>query len=504
MKKTVLPLMLAFLLIALTTAPSIEAGQIVSKELKSWAQAVITGKPSARIATVPGSIAVLYFSNQTGRSDIAPLRKGLSVMLSADLSAVKGIRIVERARVQALYDALGLNPSKPISADTALRLGKMLGAFYVISGNIVRGRITDLKITANLVEVPNEMLLDQPVSAGDLADLVSMEKEILFDLINAMQLALKPAQLKALEQPVSADIDALYLLFRGIDTSDRGKYETAADLYKKALRQDPQLAVASSALKELQVEVFRAQAPQPVKPAPAAAPRVQPSAPATTPPATAAAQATTPSKVQPPATKPQPTAPAAGQPPAIVTAPEAKTAQPDTKAAATPPQPAAGTPASPADDHKMSTGTIVAIGLGAAAVIGGIAVAAGGGGGGGDDAPPGGTTPPPEPGPQPPRIAGVDPPTGSEVPCNAGTVTFTFDTDMDTSAGQVGVSVSDWQFSGSFADARTYVITWDDNCPEPGSSEELPATITFVFANFQDTSQTPLEGDVEFTFDLAM
>lgn len=503
MKKMVFPLILSVLLTTLTTTSSLQAGQIVSKEFKSWARAALEGKPSAKIATAPGSVAILNFSNQTGRSDIAPLEKGLALMLAADLSQIKGIRVVDRGRVQALLDAMGLKPTASISPDTALRLGKMLGAFYVISGKIVRGRITDLKIMANLVEVPNDMLLDQPVSAGDLADLVSMQKEILFDLINAFQLALGPDQLKLLEKPISSDIDALYFLFRGIDSSDRGKYDNAAALYKKALRQDPQLAVASSALDELQVSVFRAQAPRaaapPVKPAPAATvPKAEPSVPSAAPStAPATSQATALEKAQPPTTE---SVPETKTIPEAATLPDAKTT------AAGPPPPATGTPPSPAEDQKMSTGTIVAIGIGAAAVIGGIAVAAGGGGGGGDEAPPsgGGTPPPPEPVPQAPLITGVDPPAGSAVSCTAGTLVYTFDTDMDTSAGQVGVSVPDWQFTGDFSNPRTYVISWDDNCPEPENSDDLPAMITFVFANFQDTSQTPLEGDAEFTFDLTM
>jgi len=183
MKKSLLLGLAVFFCTVLAAAPPVPAGQIVTDLLKSWARTAAATRPADRKPPVPGTVAVLYFSNQTGRSDIAPLQKGLPLMLSADLSRIKGLRVIERARIQALYEALGLKPSSPLSADAALRLGKMLGAFYVVSGKIVRGRITDLKIVANCVEVPNDMLLDQPVSAGDLADLVSMEKEILFDLI---------------------------------------------------------------------------------------------------------------------------------------------------------------------------------------------------------------------------------------------------------------------------------------------------------------------------------
>jgi hypothetical protein len=272
----------------------------------------------------------------------------------------------------------------------------MLGAFYVVSASITRGRITDLKITANCVEVPNDMLLDQPVSAGDLADLVSMEKEILFDLISAFQLALKPDQMKRLEAPVSADIDALYLLFRGIEASDRGKYETAAELYKKALRQDPQLTVASSALAELQTKVFMAQAPRaPAVPAPAkpATAATATKTPAATAPAAAPAIKPATAPAAAPVTKPAPARETAAAPPTSPAAPKAETLPPATET------PSGGTKSAPEEEKKLSTGTIVAIGLGAAVAIGGIAAAAGSGGGGGGEAP--AQAPPPAPDPPP-------------------------------------------------------------------------------------------------------
>jgi len=158
MKKTFFLLTLTLFCTVPLVAPPVPAGQIVTDELRSWARVAATAKPSARKPPAPGSVAVLYFSNQTGRSDIAPLKKGLALMLSYDLSRIEGIRVIGHARIQALYDALGVKPSSPLSTNTVLRMGKMLGAFYVVSGSIVRGRITDLKIAANCIEVPNDML----------------------------------------------------------------------------------------------------------------------------------------------------------------------------------------------------------------------------------------------------------------------------------------------------------------------------------------------------------
>lgn len=477
-----------------------QAGQVVTDSLKSWARDALLQEKSAVSQVVPNSIAVFYFQNRTGRADIDLLQKGLAVMLAHDLAAVKGVKVVERARIQALAEAMELNTPGALTPAAIRRMANMLGAFYSVQGVISKGLITDLKIKTDLMEVPDDMLLDQPVSAGDLADITSMEKEILFDVIATLHVQLSAAQQKMLEKPLSADIDALFLLFQAIDASDRGKYEAAEDLYRRALRQDPQLSMAAAAIDELQKSVL--------------ATKTQPSTTATAP-----AAAVQPGRQHPwAAAKPAPRQTVAAGTPAprpaaageIATGrekskqPVAAPAEPTTPVS-TPPKNGAATPAesgtSPAQGkgaQHMSSGKIIAIGVGIAA-IGALALAGGGGGGGGggEAAPP--PSQPPSGTPTAPVVTSSDPPDGAPVSCSSGSVKFVFSKVMDINAGQVKVSPASWKFTAGFgADNRILTVFWDNNCPGPG--ETLPQSVTFSLENFQDTSQTPLSGTSVFTF----
>ena len=66
-----------------------------------------------------------------------------------------------------------------------------------------------------------------------------------------MQVTLSPQKKEELEHPLSTSTAALLALFAGIDYSDRGLYLRAANMYKQALLEDPQLVMARDALQEL-------------------------------------------------------------------------------------------------------------------------------------------------------------------------------------------------------------------------------------------------------------
>jgi len=83
------------------------------------------------------SIAVLDF-NVTPLIDPttwAPLAKGLPQMMMTELSVNPNLRIVERDRLQAVLDELKLTQSALVDANTAQRVGKIIGAKYMLYGN---------------------------------------------------------------------------------------------------------------------------------------------------------------------------------------------------------------------------------------------------------------------------------------------------------------------------------------------------------------------------------
>ncbi len=80
------------------------------------------------------------------------LRKGLAQMLISDLSGSDRFQIVERDRLQEILDELKLNETKQIDKGSANRIGKLLGARYMVLGGYF-DLMGSLRVDARVVEV---------------------------------------------------------------------------------------------------------------------------------------------------------------------------------------------------------------------------------------------------------------------------------------------------------------------------------------------------------------
>src|SRR5690349_25088846 len=82
-------------------------------------------------------VAVLYFDNNSfgkDRGDYDGLGKGIADLLINDMASNPSMRLVERDRIQSILQEQSLVQSKSIDPETAVKLGKLLGAQYMITG----------------------------------------------------------------------------------------------------------------------------------------------------------------------------------------------------------------------------------------------------------------------------------------------------------------------------------------------------------------------------------
>ncbi len=253
MKYKWLNIFCGFLLVcSLPAASPSWSGQVVTKDVRLWAREALQEEKALDTIKGRNTLAVLYFHNKTGRAELDPLRKGLALMLITDLSTLEGLQVIERVRFQALAEEMGLGVSGLVDPGTAPRIGKILGSEWLVGGDISEGEPLFIQIESDLIDVPASGIIGQQTTEGRLEELFRMEKDILFEIIELLKIELTPQQEAALKRPCSSDSRALVSFFKGIEESDRGNYEKAAGLYENALRSDPGICKAGTALKELQ------------------------------------------------------------------------------------------------------------------------------------------------------------------------------------------------------------------------------------------------------------
>ena len=146
-------------------------------------------------------------------------------MLMTDLAKIKTIQLVERVKLQALAEEIGLGRSGIVAPGTAPRVGRLLGARYLIGGEFFKEALEKLRLRSDLINVPEEKIFDQPQVLDTLDRLFALEKEMLFKIIGALKIEIPPARKKLLLEPMSTSYPALVYFFRGINESDQGNYE---------------------------------------------------------------------------------------------------------------------------------------------------------------------------------------------------------------------------------------------------------------------------------------
>ncbi|NVN91268.1 MAG: hypothetical protein HXX11_11795 [Desulfuromonadales bacterium] len=228
------------------------AGQVVTDDIREWAKQAVMSEKSIETVSTANTLAVLNFLNRSGKEELAPLQKGLALMLITDLSIIKDLQVVERSKIQALTEEIGLGTSGLIEQGSAPRIGKLLGARRLVGGDIAGSVKDKIRVQSSLLDVQSTAVIGQPISEGVLEELFRVEKDLLFDIVKLLKIEVPPDLEAKLRKPCSSKTTALLALFTGVEASDRKDYEKAAESYRKALKLDSNICVANDALGELQ------------------------------------------------------------------------------------------------------------------------------------------------------------------------------------------------------------------------------------------------------------
>jgi len=196
----------------------------------------------------PQAVAIFPLEYQGKNQDHAHLGKGISEMMITDLSQVPGLKLVERVRLQALMEEMALGQSGMMDENTAPRLGKLLSAGKIIHGNYDTEGNKKLKIDVAYWDMINNQSPQLNTKNETLQNLFSLEKELVFNLIDNMGIELTPQQRQKIQFIPTQNMQAFMAYCMGLNKEDSGQFNEAAQYYQQAVQLDPGFKVANQKL----------------------------------------------------------------------------------------------------------------------------------------------------------------------------------------------------------------------------------------------------------------
>ena len=200
---------------------------------------------AAQDSTRVPTIAVFDFNafSLTGE-DAEAVGRGLAI--ATELTERPEVNVVDRQRIQQLIETRQLALSGRMDESRALELGKLLGAEYIVVGNVAlepeRARI-DLRLL-DVASGTVEKATRQQGSRDNMLDLVTaLADEFTADLDLPARVAAE-----AMDPPV----EAILAYSRGLDYEQRGMAEQAAAMYRRALELFPRHQGARAALERVE------------------------------------------------------------------------------------------------------------------------------------------------------------------------------------------------------------------------------------------------------------
>lgn len=213
---------------------------LLNRKIETDTQLTLLQEKSLDVISIPdNSIAVTYFANMSGKGELSILSKGLTDMLITDLSQVDSFHVVERARLQHLMEELGLAQTGLTGQQNVPRMAKLLGASHVVTGTLVDLGDQYLRVDANVSDAKTGGHREMRKLTGSLEDILKIEKNIAFSIIDLYGIKLTKQERKAIEKMPTTNMMAFMAYCRGLNYEDQGQWQKAKTEYNTAIKLDP-------------------------------------------------------------------------------------------------------------------------------------------------------------------------------------------------------------------------------------------------------------------------
>ena len=210
--------------------------------------ALAVPRESAVSQSAKPTVAIMYFNNNVFSKDARDydgLMKGVPDFLVSEMSSNPNIRVIERDQVQKLIDEQKLTSGGQVDRETAVKVGKLLGAQHMIFGGFMADPKGNFRIDARAVNVETGAVeyTDRVQDHGDNV------MALIGQLANHLNAGLKlgaPTRTGGVGTRLPMRVAVLY--GKALDMADRGDKAKAVELFGAVLKEFPDYAPAKNGL----------------------------------------------------------------------------------------------------------------------------------------------------------------------------------------------------------------------------------------------------------------
>jgi tetratricopeptide (TPR) repeat protein len=187
----------------------------------------------------PDAVAVLPLKYMGLDDQYSPMGKGIAEMMMTDLSQVHSLEVVERVRVQALYDELSLSQTGLMDVTSTPKMGKLLGAGKVVQGNFAILDDTDIHLDVAYNDILGNKIPKPLTMKDEMPQLFKLEKDMVFQIIDQMGIEISQEEAQRIQHIPTKNIQAFMAYCLGLEMEDKGNFTKASEYYKRATQIDP-------------------------------------------------------------------------------------------------------------------------------------------------------------------------------------------------------------------------------------------------------------------------
>lgn len=197
--------------------------------------------------TAAPTVAVLDFSAAAiaTSADAAAIGRSLADMIMSELSSRPVVRLIERQALDELVKKRQLALSGRISDEQAVELGQLLGANYMVTGNVFLQK--DMaRLDIRLLDVESGEVYRSSKKSGKQEDFLSLVEQLADEFTTNLRVPRRVIVAEA-----TAPVEAVLAYSRGLDYERRGRRAEAKAMFDKTLQLFPQHREAQAALQRV-------------------------------------------------------------------------------------------------------------------------------------------------------------------------------------------------------------------------------------------------------------